>query len=227
MIVQGGCDRLMKNLVRQVSSFWDDGAVEISRYVPQALERMEKILTGLSETNKYVWPTKTEPVFSPMHSVQYAIFLYLLSNTAVQSGATEEAEKVYYLNKIMHSCDWFYAVDLPEIFYAEHPICSVMGRAEYGSHFCFYQGCTVGGNRDRDGRLHYPVIGDHVLMYANSSVLGNAHIGSNVIISTGTVIVGQDIPDCSMVFGHSPDIAVKRMSEEEIVSRQKHIWRST
>lgn len=226
MIIQGGYDKLIKNLVRQVSSFWDGEAVEILCYVPQALERMEVILNHLSESNKYVWKSDTEPVFSSMNSVQYAVFLYLLSNTAMKLGGAGTAEKVYYLNKVMHSCDWFYAVDLPEIFYAEHPIGSVMGKAKYGSQFFFYQGCTVGGNRGKDEELHYPVIGDHVLMYANSSILGNAHIGSNVIISTSTVIVGQNIPDCSMVFGRSPNITVKRVDEKEILSRQRHIWRS-
>lgn len=139
-------------------------------------------------------------------------------------GGAKEADCVYYLNKIMHSCDWFYAVDLPDIFMGEHPLGSVLGRAEYGNYFFFYQGVTVGGNRNRNGELYYPVIGDNVCLYANSSILGDALIGNNVIISAGTVVVGDTIPDNSIVFGRSPELIIKIKSPEEILERQKHLW---
>lgn len=135
-----------------------------------------------------------------------------------------ETDSIYYLNKIMHSCDWFYAISLPEVFFAEHPLGSVLGKADYGNQFFFYQGCTVGGNRDKAGKLYYPVIGENVLMYSNSSILGDAVIGNNVIISAGTIIVGENIPDNSIVFGRSPNLIIKKRNEKEIQDRQKHLW---
>lgn len=124
----------------------------------------------------------------------------------------------------MHSCDWFYAISLPEVFFAEHPLGSVMGKADYGNQFFFYQGCTVGGNRNREGKLYYPVIGENVLMYSNSSVLGDAVIGNNVIVSAGTIIVGENIPDNSIIFGRSPNLIIKKKDKKEIQDRQKHLW---
>ena len=147
--------------------------------------------------------------FNPYHSVQYMIFLYYLSHKLYKSNAGEITDKLYYLNKIFHAVDLFYAIDLPECFGAEHPLGSVMGRAKYGNGFFFYQGCTVGGTRDRTGNLFYPVIGENVRMFSNSSILGSSHIGNNVDLGAGAIVKNQDIPDDSIVFGESPNLIIK------------------
>ena len=156
--------------------------------------------------NKY-YSSDGEPYFNPYHSAQYTIFLYYLSNTIFKKGNPNFlADKIYYLNKIMNACDLFYAIELPDVFMVEHPVGSVMGRAKYGDGFMFYQGCTVGGNL----RLEYPVIGKDVHMYANSSIIGNCHIGDNVKLGAGCLIKDEDIPSDSLVFGQSPNLIIKK-----------------
>lgn len=224
MEIDGGLELLLNNLRRQISNYW--GFIdfdEIRTFIPNALDRMSNVLKELSRNNRYVW-RDGNVVFSPMHSVQYSIFLYFLANDIYQTGNVREADSIYYLNKIMNSVDWFYAIDLPEIFYAEHPLGSVLGRAKYGDRLFIYQGCTIGGSRNKEGILSYPVIGSNVLMYAGSSILGECRKGINVIISAGTRIVNRDIPSCSIVFGSTPNIDIKRVSYEEIHKRQSHIW---
>ena len=148
--------------------------------------------------------------FNPYHSVQYMTFLYYLSHDIYKNAnAGQLCDKIYYLNKIFHSVDLFYAIDLPEQFGAEHPLGSVMGRATYNNGFFFYQGCTIGGTYDKDGNIHYPVIEENVKMYANSSVLGKCHIGKNVQIGAGALVKNQDVPDNSIVFGQSPNLIIK------------------
>lgn len=225
MIIENGEAALMDTLFRQLGLFWNGINFNIiEKAAEDALIRMDKILFHLSRKNKYVWSGGAEPIFSPMNSVQYSIYLYLLSKSVHEKWGGKEADAVYYLNKIMHSVDWFYAIDFPEFFYAEHPLGSVMGRAQYGNRFFFYQGCTVGGNRGRDGTLHYPVIGENVLMYSNSSILGKAQIGNNVILSAGAMVLNEDIPDNTIVFGRSPDLAIKERTCEEMADRQGYIW---
>ena len=124
----------------------------------------------------------------------------------------------------MHSVDWYYEVKLPVHFMAEHPLGSVLGRAEYGDYLFVYQGTTVGGNR-KDGKLYYPVLGNNILIYANSTILGNCHIGNNVIISAESYIINETIPDNCIVFGKSPDIVIKNKSEEEIKDMTSFIWK--
>ena len=86
----------------------------------------------------------------------------------------------------MHTVDWFYQVELPVHFMAEHPLCSVLGKAKYGDYFFVYQGTTV--------------------------------IGAN------SYLINETIPDNCIVFGSSPEIVIKRRSQNEIISMTSHIW---
>lgn len=146
--------------------------------------------------------------FDAYHSIQWMTFLYYLSHN-LWMNKSSLCDRVYYLNKIMHSVDLFYAIDLPAVWSAEHPLGSVMGRAKYSDGFFFYQGCTVGGTRDRDGNLYYPVLEKNVRMYANSSILGRCQVGQNAQIGAGALVKNQDVPPNSIVFGQSPNLIIK------------------
>lgn len=54
-------------------------------------------------------------------------------------------------------------------------------------------------------------------MYSNTSILGDCHIGDNVIVDSGTLIKDENIPANSMVFGQSPNLIVKEKSNEVMV----------
>ncbi|MCR4861361.1 MAG: transferase [Ruminococcus sp.] len=169
-----------------------------------AEQKARKALSGFN--NKYL---KAE--LSPFNSVINCNYLYWLSHELynVHSGG---ADKAYYLNKVLNSVDLFYAIELPESWSCEHPLGSVMGRAKYGNHFFFYQGCTVGGNYNK-GVLEYPVIGKNVTMYSNSKILGNSIIGDNTLIAANAYIKNELIPDNSIVFGQSPNLIIKQRKD--------------
>jgi len=182
--------------------------------------RFENALAACEENfshsaNKYYFVKEGEAKmcrFNPYHAVQYMTFLYYLSHDIYKNANIGQlCDKIYYLNKIFHSVDLFYAIELPAHFGAEHPLGAVMGRAKYNNGFFFYQGCTVGGTRDKQGYLHYPELGKNVHMYSNSSILGNCHIGNNVNIGAGCIVKNQDVPDNSIVFGQSPNLIVKEI----------------
>lgn len=65
------------------------------------------------------------------YSGQYTLFLYYLSRE-LNRGCDKRADYVYYLNKIMHGVDWYHEIKLPVHFGIEHPVGSVLGKAEYG-----------------------------------------------------------------------------------------------
>lgn len=112
---------------------------------------------------------------------------------------------------MLNGVDLYYQVNLPKIFGAEHPLGTVLGKAEYGNKLFVYQGVTVGGNK-----MKYPKIGENVTMYSNSKILGNAVIGNNVAVSANTYIKGEKIPNNCLVFGTSPNLVIVGKSEEEI-----------
>ncbi len=147
--------------------------------------------------------------FNPYHSVQYMTFLYYLSSDIYKNANVGQlCDKVYYLNKLLNSVDLFYAVELPKVWSAEHPLGSIMGRAHYSNRFFFMQGCTVGGT-GLMGQEVYPYLEENVCMYSNSSIVGSCHIGKNVKIGAGAIIKNQDVPDNTVVFGQSPNLIFK------------------
>ena len=203
--------QILENLFRQINSFFscsEDEFHVIDKYLDRALERAEKCFQGID--NKYWRISLDEVKFNPFHSVQYMTFLYFLANELYCNGCSSMlSDKLYYLNKTMNGLDMYYAIELPEVWSAEHPVGSVLGRAKYGDGFFFYQGCTVGGNKGKDGVLYYPVIGRNVRMYANSSIIGRSHVGDNVILGAGALVKDEDIPSNSIVFGQSPNLIIK------------------
>ena len=117
MKISGGIDLLEDNLRKQLSAYWT--GLDLNKVccgIPVALQKMNKCLNALSQTNRYVWRDE-EVFFSPMYSVQYSIYLYFLSKALQKVWGGIETDAVYYLNKVMHSIDWFYGIDLPDIFY--------------------------------------------------------------------------------------------------------------
>lgn len=153
--------------------------------------------------NKY-YHRGGEVYFNPFHAGQYTIFLYFYSREVFLSGNSLLADKIYFLNKIMSSCDLFYEVELPDFFMLDHPQGTVMGRAKYSDGLSFSQYSTVGNNKGI-----YPVIGKNCRMCMNSAIIGDCHIGDNVTIGAGALVKDTDIPSDSLVFGQSPNLIIK------------------
>lgn len=215
MVYQIPQEEVMTLLLRQLNSFFSINSSSDIKVIDDAaavvFPKLEKNFAN--STNKYFSIESNGvrvPRFNPFHSVQWMTFLYYLSHELYTQGS-ELCDKVYYLNKIMHSVDLFYAIELPEIWSAEHPLGSIMGRAKYSDGFFFYQGCTVGGTTDKNGKDCYPVIEENVRMYANSSILGRCHVGRNVQIGAGTLVKNQNIPADCIVFGQSPNLIIKNV----------------
>lgn len=183
-----------------------------------AVDRVEACFGCIA--NKYYSDSDGSTVFDPFHSCQYTTFLYYVSSRlATQHPDSNIASKVYCLNKMLSGCDLYHAIELPDVFFMEHPVGSVMGRAAYANYFAFQQGCTVGGNRDPFGVLHYPKMGEYVWLFANATVIGRCKIGSNVFIAAGAFVKDTDIPDNTIVFGQSPNLVLKSRPAEFFYQR--------
>ena len=210
MILPIGEDKLNELVCRQLENIFlleKEEKTGLLTAISKSLPRVRKCFSEI--INKYYRNDKGEPVFDPYHSGQYSIFLYFLSQEVWKDGNRSLADRIYYLNKMLNCCDFFYQVMMPDIFFLEHPVGSVIGRASYGNYFVFQQNCTVGGNHDI-----YPEFGEFVWLFANATVIGNTKIGSNVFISAGVLIKDQEIPDNTIVFGKSPDLVFKHKPSE-------------
>ncbi len=195
-------------VINQLSNFFPIDDIEkkcIVEITPVILNKVETCFYGVD--NKY-FHRGEQVFFSPFHSGQWLIFLYYLANYISTKVTFPDnkvlADKVYYLNKILHSVDVYHEVELPTSFFLEHPVGTVLGRASYKDGFMAYQNCTVGGNKG-----HYPSLGENFRMMSGSKILGNSRVGNNVTLAANTYVKDTDIPDGATVFGSSPNLVFK------------------
>lgn len=208
----------------QICNFYPEGGISASR-MDSLRKALHIIEDNFQHRNNKYFNINGNVSFDIYNSVQYMLFLYYYSHKLYLDGDEASATKVWYLNKIMHSCDWFYAIDLPVHFGAEHPLGSVLGRAKYDDYFFIYQGVSVGGSIDSEGNIKYPTLGNHVLMFSDSKILGDSRIGNYVVLSANSYVINEDIPDNSIVFGQSPNIVIKPMTKEKIRTLMGRIWK--
>ncbi len=99
------------------------------------------------------------------------------------------------------------AATIGESFMIDHGTGVVIGEtAIIGNRCRIYQGVTLGARSfpsNPDGSLvksmaRHPIIGDDVVIYANSTILGRINIGNRCVIG-GNIWITESIPDDSIV----------------------------
>lgn len=164
----------------------DAGLIEL--HLAASLKRLECCIGGVK-----IWKPGQ---FDVLHSSQYCIFLYYLANTIWrEERAANICTRLFLLNKALNGIDCFYEIELPEVFFIGHSVGIVLAKATYGNHLVLYQNSTVGKNHGVA-----PVIGDRVVLYPNSAVIGRCTIGSGSLISQGVSVLNQETPGESAVF---------------------------
>ena len=102
------------------------------------------------------------------------------------------------------------AATIGERFAIDHGTGVVIGAtAIIGRNVKIYQGVTLGAKSfdcDADGNPvkgvpRHPIVGDNVIIYSNSSILGRIRIGDNAVIG-GNMWVTSDVPDGEMIVQH-------------------------
>jgi len=169
-----------------------------AKAIDSSLERLEY---SFSHIKLRYYRDQGETLFDPLHGDHLCAFLWFLSNTvAYECGDEKVAIRLSNLNKRLHGVDLFYTVQMPEIFLLVHPVGSVYGAARYGNYFVGYQNCTIGA----DG-TEYPEMGEGVVCYSRTSIIGKCRVGNNVVIGANTFILNCDISSDTLVLGSYPD----------------------
>ena len=103
--------------------------------------------------------------------------------------------KVYGVD-ICLGCEFGFGLKIP------HPVSIVIGsRVKVGDRFTILHGVTIGEkNASGSGDGLYPTIGNDVLVGANSSILGNVHVGDGASIGAHSLIL-KNVPGLSIVTG--------------------------
>lgn len=119
-------------------------------------------------------------------------------------------------NICLKLCSWKFGIQIPaetkieEGFRISHFGTIVVNPGTHiGRNFNIAEGCLIGNSQGKNAGV--PTIGDNVCMNANSIVVGNAHIGNNVLIAPGA-FVNFDVPDNCIVIGNPGQIIPRKGS---------------
>jgi serine O-acetyltransferase len=100
-------------------------------------------------------------------------------------------------------------------FFIDHGMGVVIGETtEIGDDVLLYQGVTLGGTGNEQGKRH-PTLGNHVVVGTGAKVLGSIRIGDHVKIGAGSVVV-HPVPDHSTVVGIPGRVVRQRGAEGEL-----------
>lgn len=184
---------LIEYTVKQISAVCPDGSDDINRSV--IARHIDEALERLAHCIRFVAMWKPDE-FNYLHSSQNCQYLYYLSNTIWRNERhSGVCTRLFLLNKALNAIDLFYEIELPPVFFIGHSVGIVFSKAVYGNYFAIYQNSTIGRYKS-----DVPVIGEGVLMYPNTAIIGKCRIGDYSIISQGVSVIGRDTPGSCLVF---------------------------
>lgn len=123
-----------------------------------------------------------------MNPCFWAVILYRISNWLYKRKLTVIAKLIWLINRIVIGVDIDYRAEIGKGLVIVHGLGIVIGcNVRMGSYVKIYQGVTLGGNCGRTRQLDseiisQPIIGDNVIIYANSMVVGPVIVGDNCCI---------------------------------------------
>ena len=209
-------ERLVSDLSDQLWSalcFSGQSPLRTEALTDAFLQRLPKILNLLETDIQAIYDgdpaakTKAEVVLC--YPGFYAICIYRIAHELYDLN-------VPYIPRIMTEyahektgIDINPGAKIGEYFCIDHGTGIVIGEtAVLGHHVKLYQGVTIGarsfekdeyGNPVKGGKRH-PDIGDHVVIYANATILGgDTHIGSHSVIG-GNVWLLKSVPENSRIY---------------------------
>ena len=109
-----------------------------------------------------------------------------------------------------------------EGLYLGHPYNITVGTGvKIGNNVNLHKGCTI-GRENRGIREGSPIIGDNVYVGINATVIGNIHIGNDVMIAPGS-FVNFDVPDNSIVIGNPGAVHKKENATKGYVAHRVEV----
>lgn len=191
-LVNSNRNDLLEYVTTQLEHFFPDKQSGIKKILDSCLnEALDRLETCINPVK--MWRSGE---FDYLHSSQYAIFLYFLSNSIwKKNGDNRVCTKLFYLNKTLNGIDCFYEIEMPDIFFIGHSVGIVLAKASYGNYLVLYQNSTVGKSHGIA-----PILGENVTLYPNTAVLGSSHVQNGSVLSQGCSVINTDTPGNCLVF---------------------------
>lgn len=114
-------------------------------------------------------------------------------------------ELLFKIERDKRNIDWTTKLDIgPGLFLAHVSGITINPEAHIGKNCNIHKGITI-GRENRGKREGAPIIGNEIWIGINATIVGNIHIGNDVLIAPGAY-VNFDVPDHSIVVGNPATI---------------------
>lgn len=158
--------------------------------------------------------------FSHLHGDQYATFIYFLSNSIwMRFQEKVICDKLLNLQRVLHGFFLSYKCPMPNIFYLNHPIGSIIGNAIYSDGLCISQNVTINTHIDKNGKLDL-YIGKGVFLGPGSKIIGNKKIGDRVSVGADVILYNKEIKDDMVAINENGNIIIRKRKKEKCLSER-------
>jgi serine O-acetyltransferase len=130
----------------------------------------------------------------------HAILLHRMAHRLYKAGVPLLPRVISQFSRFFTGIEIHPGATIGRRFFIDHGMGVVIGEtAEIGDDVLLYQGVTLGGTGNEQGKRH-PTIGNNVVIGTGAKVLGSITVGNHVKIGAGSVVV-RPVPDYSTVVG--------------------------
>ncbi len=202
-------EHIHEKLTRQVALTMDeseenyDRACEVSNSFIARLPSIQELLLKDLAANFDGDPaaySKEEVLLS--YPGMFAIFIYRIAHELYRSGVAMIPRMMSEYAHSQTGIDINPGATIGEYFFIDHGTGVVVGETTViGDNVKLYQGATLGalspaGMATNPGVRRHPKIGNNVVIYANSTLLGGAtEVGDNVVIGGNAFLTSSVAPD--------------------------------
>jgi serine O-acetyltransferase len=129
----------------------------------------------------------------------HALIFHRLAHWLYNVGIPLIPRLISHLSRFLTGIEIHPGATIGKGVFIDHGMGVVIGEtAIVGDNCLIYQEVTLGGTGKESGKRH-PTLGENVVVGTGAKVLGNIHIGNNVRIGAGSVVL-RDVPsDCTVV----------------------------
>lgn len=158
--------------------------------------------------------------FYHLHMDQYSTFLYYYANSIWKLGGEKVlADKLILLNRALSGMWSSYKNNLPNIFFLQHPVGTVLGNANYSDYLVVLQNVTVNTMEDDNGNLTLN-IGKGCFLSAGAKIIKNSTIGDWCTVGEGTVLHNTPLSDGQLAYTDKDGrLNIKKYDNSDILNR--------